>query len=75
MSLPHSATKTVPETSIAGKPVVREMADLIAVRGKPGMIVSDIRTQCPRICRRGNLPYPQNFGPMPSLQYDRLADA
>jgi len=31
----------VPDTSISGKRVVRELTDLIAVRGKPGMIVSD----------------------------------
>jgi putative transposase len=31
----------VPDTSISGKRVVRELARLIAVRGKPGMIVSD----------------------------------
>ncbi len=31
----------VPDTSISGKRVVRELAELIAVRGKPGMIVSD----------------------------------
>jgi putative transposase len=31
----------VPDTSICGKRVVRELTDLIAVRGKPGMIVSD----------------------------------
>jgi putative transposase len=31
----------VPDTSISGKSAVRELTDLIAVRGKPGMIVSD----------------------------------
>ena len=31
----------VPDTSISGKRVVRELTELIAVRGKPGMIVSD----------------------------------
>ena len=31
----------VPDTSISGRRVVRELTDLIAVRGKPGMIVSD----------------------------------
>jgi putative transposase len=35
----------VPDTSISGKRVVREMARLIAVRGKPGMIVSDNGTE------------------------------
>ena len=31
----------VPNTSISGKRVVRELTALIAERGKPGMIVSD----------------------------------
>jgi transposase InsO family protein len=31
----------VPDTSISGGRVVRELTDLIAQRGKPGMIVSD----------------------------------
>lgn len=31
----------VPDTSISGKRVVRELADLIARRGRPGTIVSD----------------------------------
>ena len=35
----------VPDTSICGKRVVRELADLIAVRGKPAMIVSDNGTE------------------------------
>ena len=35
----------VPDTSISGKRVARELADLIAVRGKPGMIVSDNGTE------------------------------
>jgi putative transposase len=35
----------VPDTSICGKRVVRELTDLIAVRGKPAMIVSDIGTE------------------------------
>jgi transposase InsO family protein len=35
----------VPDTSISGKRVVRELDDLIAVRGKPGMIVSDSGTE------------------------------
>ena len=33
--------RAVPDTSISGRRVVRELADLIAQRGKPGMIVSD----------------------------------
>jgi putative transposase len=35
----------VPDTSISGKRVVRELIDLIARRGKPGMIVSDNGTE------------------------------
>ena len=35
----------VPDTSISGTRVVRELADLIAMRGKPGMIVSDNGTE------------------------------
>jgi putative transposase len=35
----------VPDTSISGKRVVRELTDLIAWRGKPGMIVSDNGTE------------------------------
>ena len=35
----------VPDTSISGKRVVRELTDLIAERGKPGMIVSDNGTE------------------------------
>ena len=35
----------VPDTSISGKRVVRELTDLIAVRGRPGMIVSDNGTE------------------------------
>lgn len=31
----------VPDTSITGHHVVRELTQLIAQRGKPGMIVSD----------------------------------
>ena len=31
----------VPDTSISGRRVVRELTELIAQRGKPGMIVSD----------------------------------
>jgi putative transposase len=33
--------RAVPDTSISGRRVVRELAELIAERGKPGMIVSD----------------------------------
>ncbi len=35
----------VPDTSIAGRRVVRELTDLIALQGKPGMIVSDNGTE------------------------------
>ena len=35
----------VPDTSISGRRVVRELTELIAVRGKPGMIVSDNGTE------------------------------
>ena len=35
----------VPDTSISGKRVVRELSELIAVRGRPGMIVSDNGTE------------------------------
>ena len=35
----------VPDTSISGKRVVRELTDLIAVRGKPGLIISDNGTE------------------------------
>ena len=35
----------IPDTSISGKRVVRELKDLIAVHGKPGMIVSDNGTE------------------------------
>lgn len=37
--------RAVPDTSISGRRVVRELADLIAERGKPGMIVSDNGTE------------------------------
>ena len=33
--------RVVMDTSISGKRVVRELADLVAERGRPGMIVSD----------------------------------
>jgi len=33
--------RAVPDTSISGKRVVRELTELIAQRGRPGMIVSD----------------------------------
>ena len=36
----------VQDTSIWGRRVVRELTDLIAMRGKPGMIVSD---NCPEL--------------------------
>ena len=35
----------IPDTSISSKRVVRELAGLIAVRGKPGMIISDNGTK------------------------------
>jgi transposase InsO family protein len=35
----------VPDTSISGRRVVRELAELIRRQGKPGMIVSDNRTE------------------------------
>ena len=35
----------IPDTSISGKRVVRELTDLIALRGKPKMIVSDNGTE------------------------------
>ena len=37
--------RAVPDTSISGRRVVRELDDLIAERGKPGMIVSDNGTE------------------------------
>ncbi|WP_334181465.1 IS3 family transposase [Novosphingobium sp.] len=37
--------RAVPDTSISGRRVVRELSDLIAERGKPGMIVSDNGTE------------------------------
>ncbi|HOT84118.1 MAG TPA: IS3 family transposase [Candidatus Defluviicoccus seviourii] len=37
--------RAVPDTSISGRRVVRELVDLIAERGKPGMIVSDNGTE------------------------------
>ena len=37
--------RAVPDTSISGKRVVRELTELIAERGKPGMIVSDNGTE------------------------------
>ena len=37
--------RAVPDTSISGRRVVRELADLIAERGNPGMIVSDNGTE------------------------------
>lgn len=41
----HECLRAVPDTSISGKGVVRELTDLIAERGKPGMIVSDNGTE------------------------------
>src|SRR5690606_32641048 len=37
--------RAVPDTSISGRRVVRELTELIAERGKPGMIVSDNGTE------------------------------
>jgi len=37
--------RAVPDTSISGRRVVRELTALIAERGKPGMIVSDNGTE------------------------------
>ncbi|NCP24493.1 MAG: IS3 family transposase [Erythrobacter sp.] len=37
--------RAVPDTSISGRRVVRELAELIVERGKPGMIVSDNSTE------------------------------
>ena len=37
--------RAVPDSSISGKRVVRELIELIAERGKPGMIVSDNGTE------------------------------
>ncbi|EQA97205.1 hypothetical protein L286_23025 [Sphingobium sp. HDIP04] len=37
--------RAVPDTSISGRRVVRELSELIAGRGKPGMIVSDNGTK------------------------------
>ena len=37
--------RAVPDTSISGRRVVRELTDLITERGKPGMIVSDNGTE------------------------------
>lgn len=39
--LTRECLAAIPDTSISGKRVVRELAVLIAIRGKPGMIVSD----------------------------------
>lgn len=35
----------IPDTSISGRRVARELADLVAERGKPNMIVSDHGTE------------------------------
>ena len=37
--------RAVPDTSISGRRVVRELTELVAERGKPGMIVSDNGTE------------------------------
>ena len=41
----RESLRAVPDTSISGRRVVRERADLIAERGKPGMIVSNNGTE------------------------------
>lgn len=41
----HECLRAIPDTSISGKRVVRELEALIAERGKPGMIVSDNGTE------------------------------
>ena len=43
----------VPDTSISGRRVVRELTELIAERGKPGMIVSDQWNGAHQQCRAG----------------------
>lgn len=40
-----SASTAIPDTSIFGRSVVRELTELIVQRGKPNMIVSDIGTE------------------------------
>ena len=39
--VPRECLAAVPDTSISSRRVVRELADLIAERGKSGMIVND----------------------------------
>ena len=41
----HECLAAVPDTSISGKRVVRELAELVAVHGRPGTIVSDNGTE------------------------------
>ena len=65
--------RAVPDTSISGGRVVRELTELIAERGKPGMIVSDNvlghegkrdlvnRSLCAGIERRGMHSEPDGF--------------
>ncbi len=53
--------RTMPDTSISGRRLVRELTDLIAERGKPGMIVSETtfgaatmaRNSLPMLCLHG----------------------
>jgi putative transposase len=40
----------IPDTSISGRPVARELSSLIARRGPPGMIVSDNGTELTSTC-------------------------
>lgn len=44
-SMRYRACRTVVDTSISGRRVVRELTDLIAERGRPKMIVSDNGTE------------------------------
>ena len=41
----HECLGAIPDTSISGKRVARELTAIIALRGKPGMIVSDNGTE------------------------------
>lgn len=41
----HECLRAIPDTSISGKRVVRELAALVAERGMPGTIVSDNGTE------------------------------
>ncbi|MGY4497934.1 transposase InsO family protein [Bradyrhizobium sp. GM24.11] len=37
--------RAIPETSISGRRVARELTAIVELRGKPGMIVSDHGTE------------------------------